>query len=67
MSWQPIEMAPKDGTVVLLTDGVCFSAGAYESDGWWRLYGCASFEADVDTEEFFEPTHWQPRLEPPPK
>ena len=58
--WQPIETAPKDGTVVLLlgrsgrhADGF-FEPKAYNGIGVW-----------VWPYVHAEPTHWQPLPEPP--
>jgi hypothetical protein len=65
MTWQPIEGAPKDGTVVLIcgrtSRGQYFVADS-KWDGAWLL-----FHPDKDdyTEPCFGPTHWQPRPDPP--
>jgi hypothetical protein len=64
--WQPIEMAPKDGTAVLdAWDDFRFPIAWERMPGkplWgWRV---GRFEAS-DWLLFVEPTHWMP-LPPPP-
>lgn len=59
MTWQPIESAPRDGTVILITDGEVVQSGYYESAaGIWRSEAeqCLLWAA---------PTYWQPLPEPP--
>ena len=58
--WQPIETAPKDGTLVLIK-GIQGAVSAwYDSDNHdWVCYD------DKFTLEFDEPDHWQPLPEPP--
>lgn len=58
--WQPIETAPKDGTIVLLYDGAYPIAGFFDFGGW--------IPADVDLQDMWpqiEVTHWMPLPEPP--
>ena len=65
--WQPIETAPKDGTVVLIFQqdrsnfgGRGIAAGRFMEppwDGWWGTCG--------DSIICMRPTHWQPLPEPP--
>lgn len=51
MSWQPIETAPKDGTIVHLWQNVLFM-GKWDSNlSRWRVWG---------TLINLKPTHWQP-------
>jgi len=54
MEWQPIETAPKDGTIVdLLTKG-----GSIAHDEWWiEDDGEAFWSCDFD-DKFI--THWRP-------
>ena len=61
--WQPIETAPKDGTVVLIyspADGVMSSHLHWGN--WqgmvWRSVGHVDFERS-------KPTHWMPLPAPP--
>ena len=58
MNWQPIETAPKDGTMFLVWPGDEEHATAYWEDGVWRLCCCC---ANTDAEA----THWMP-LPPAP-
>ena len=72
MTWQPIETAPKDGTVILL-----YSPEKWDSDGmwigWWfdegdsREHGWYDSESASHKASFLngEPTHWHPLPEPP--
>jgi len=68
MIWQPIETAPKDGTVIIVygkfpykvnVQTVFYQTAAWESDefkaGWTNA--SSSWLADV--------THWMPLPEPP--
>jgi Protein of unknown function (DUF551) len=66
--WQPIETAPKDGTVIwTLWNGVnnktgepsrYYNAAHFDNEGgdWWDTGG----DYVID-----EPTHWMPLPEPP--
>jgi len=51
--WNPIESAPKDGKLVILSDGESVKEGK-----WWDDYG-GMWSTD------FEPTHWQHKPSPP--
>lgn len=70
MKWRPIETAPKDGTLILLSGGELKRAyigkrGRTETingydEFWWAedynsTYGCRKVH----------PTHWMPLPEPP--
>lgn len=64
--WQPIETAPKDGTVVLVC-GKNARGSYYVTDakwycGAWCLFDCAE---DSHTYPSDYHTHWQPIPEPP--
>lgn len=73
--WQPIETAPKDGTIfdVWLGDadasdvGYYCTAGTRRSTGWsWRsgkFRPCGGLGVIVPT--FVIPTHWMPLPDPP--
>ena len=50
--WQPIETAPKDGTVILATDGECEQRSLW-SGNCWRSEGPQSILWSA-------PTHWKP-------
>ena len=70
MTWQPIETAPKDITLIL-TNGVNVSAGSYsyvaesfDQDGALAGEGGEGW-MDWDGGMLPDPTHWQP-LPPPP-
>lgn len=77
-AWQPIETAPKDGTVVLLTDGVAMvagrwadavppSIGASTSYSWNYPEIPARWETPKGAlcTDPSTPTHWQPLLAAP--
>ena len=64
MTWQPIESAPMDGTLVLLfwqrfvpngNDG--WAVGKFEDGRWTDDEGECGWR---------QPTHWQPLPAPPP-
>jgi len=63
MDWQPIETAPRDGTLILIAGGTFFGVdiAAWRRDGW-----CGGYGAEYDGEYWHKPTHWMP-LPPPPK
>ena len=50
--WQPIETAPKDGTIVLLSGPDQKPASGYYQDGWWLCVGTGSVKLTLD------PTRW---------
>lgn len=66
--WQPIETAPRDGSDVLLTDGVnienCYYNKEYKcSEGWW-VVSCSDNWGFACVHEA-QPTHWMPLPKPP--
>lgn len=63
--WQPIETAPKDGTIVdlLFRGNIRIADCIWYQDEWWTTeqrdpVACVSHG-------FSKPTHWMPRPEPP--
>lgn len=64
--WQSIEAAPKDGTNILVWDGVTMTtAWWWEKGGYWRLVDAGEHAEDDQCTP--QPTHWMPLPEPPPK
>ena len=61
MKWQPIETAPKDGTVVL-----AFTASEGRRAMWPAYYKEDSGDWTQVSGPFIQPTHWMPMPEPPP-
>jgi hypothetical protein len=55
MEWQPIETAPKDGTVIIVYAPDFFQTAAWVGNGWTNAAN--SWLGDV--------THWMPLPEPP--
>ena len=64
--WNPIETAPKDGTVLLLF-ARCKTATAPAVNIGWYIDGMGWIEAAFHPNEpqGLVPTHWMPRPEPP--
>lgn len=70
MNWQPIETAPKDGSIIDI-----LARGKRYTDCWWgrETYGKrigwvyqGDYDSDGPVDEFIDdPTHWQPLPEPP--
>ena len=58
MEWQPIETAPKDGTVILTDDGTAM----FDSAGRWVACGTSGYPYScVDNGVYdLEPTVWMP-------
>ena len=65
MSWQPIESAPKDGTVIIVSGGIAYwreRLNHWEGpSGWYTLTGCEYPGKPIQ----WNVTHWQPLPEPP--
>lgn len=66
MEWQPIETAPRDGTVILAYwpssswgDGYTYIHPVVFYDGQWI------HDWDRDEETTLDPTHWMPLPTPP--
>lgn len=65
--WQPIEIAPKDGSDILCTDGLEVKTAFWSTNAWvtwnregsWRALLCWS------DSEIICPTHWMPLPKPP--
>lgn len=65
LAWQPIETAPKDGTVVLIWCAEGIKTAWWEACYVWVAPGAwVSDHNRSDTEEH-EPTHWMRLPEPP--
>lgn len=63
LEWRPIDTAPKDGTRVLLSDGVTVWT-SFWSD--WGGQVKARWEPEGDADPAALPTYWMP-FPPPPK
>jgi hypothetical protein len=68
MAWQPIETAPKDGSLVLLAERVAgiplTTPGRYHEDvrGWWEMN---SHPTDYADQPINAPYAWMPLPSPP--
>jgi len=58
-AWQPIGTAPKDGTQIIVTNGILRLAVR-----WWHGIGWSDSGRDTLLWET-EPTHWMPLPRPP--
>ena len=62
MKWLPIEIAPKDGTLVLgywkqmKTDNECYGLTKWSGNSW---------ESEDEARDYRNPTHWMPLPNPP--
>jgi hypothetical protein len=78
--WQPIETAPKDGTIILLAPHMMTGWWEFGDDNWQVLHirlnadGTIANDWSVQPKMVFclstdmlgaEPTHWMPLPEPP--
>lgn len=63
MTWQPIETAPKDGTVVVLAEWSDYHGAWQFGTGYWRRYlpGFGDGFGWIG----HAPTHWMPLPDPP--
>lgn len=62
--WQPIESAPKDGTVILICRAQDYPHTT-ASAVWEPVHQSWACSWDNWPIEDFAPTHWQPALESP--
>jgi hypothetical protein len=65
-SWQPIEMAPQDGTRVLVHGerGPCVAE--FHGSTWYAIVdGDFAYYGDSDEMRDVDPTHWMPLPDPP--
>lgn len=61
MKWQPIETAPKDGTIVLV-----YAKETQEyAIVFWNRYYREWNQRSMEEEELESPTHWMPLPEAP--
>ena len=65
--WQPIETAPRDGTVILATWIVNKRRGKWTIQPVIFSCGVWLHAWDEDEDLPLEPTHWMPLPEPPTK
>jgi hypothetical protein len=63
--WKPIETAPKDGTIILISPrpGLAKYLGTVRIGKWAERNGRWSFGEVAGRN--VDPTHWQPLPEPP--
>ena len=66
-NWQPIESAPKDGTVILLSDGNSTEAGWWVPDdiNYPWIFADPRFSGNTNAFAAKYATHWMPLPEPP--
>jgi hypothetical protein len=80
-AWQPIETAPRDGTIILLAGGTwgdedleeaprVMAARWYEHQRWrsdpvWGCWNVCCAEGGCSIFPYSDPTHWMPLPEPP--
>lgn len=64
--WQPIETAPKDGTVVIILHGnlMAIAFADPENEGVWTLDDGHDYRPAC-RRELTKPTHWMPLPSPP--
>lgn len=60
--WQPIETAPKDGSVIRIRP----SYGLPEMQGQWQRYACGREGFAFIAGHNVDPTHWKPAQPTPP-
>ncbi len=68
--WQPIEIAPKDGTQILLAESGWYAGpGWWDGDQWVFLTAIRNKTRGFINSWFADcgPTHWMPLPEPPPE
>lgn len=68
MQWQPIETAPKDGTVILTDCGTnrYILRGSYRGVGWWLCDLDGNLPHDGDCEQVPETPKWWMPIPPLP-
>ena len=66
--WQPIDTARKDGTNIMLGNGVTVAVGKWARGDWRAMYfvceGTDDFSAGAGL--IYKPTHWQSLPKNPP-
>jgi len=62
--WQPIDTAPRDGTIVLAAQGSTIDTMFWTMSAWADGGGWVNNINRSDT-YVFDPTHWMPLPEPP--
>jgi hypothetical protein len=67
-TWQPIETAPRDGTVILGCQGWCIEVTAYHkgTQPYHRKEAWVVANDDEGYAQDFKPTHWMPLPNPNP-
>lgn len=72
MDWQPIETAPKDGTLAIISDGSIVAPGSFQHGVWrfWQgdLLLCDEHGEVGNLNEYlpaYSPSHWMPLPEAP--
>lgn len=68
LTWQPIETAPKDGSLILLTPSRCWAVDVNadcEVGYWDDDFGGKWISMGSTAEDYTGPTHWMPLSNPP--